>query len=38
MFYVDFGPLFGEEVRKVLKYRDAGMLAEIVFWQDGYAF
>jgi hypothetical protein len=38
LFYVDFGPLFGQEVLRVLKYRETGMLAEIVFWQDGYSF
>ncbi len=38
MFFVDFGPLFGEEIQKVLRYRQTGMLCEIVFWQDGYSF
>ena len=38
LYFVDFGPRFGEEIQKVLRYRDTGMLCEIVFWQDGYSF
>ena len=38
MYYVDFGPFFGEEVRKVLQYRQDGMFCEIMFWQDEYRF
>ena len=29
---IDFGPLFGQELVKILKYE--GLMTEIVFWQD----
>lgn len=39
MYFVDFGAAFAEEVSKVLRYRQGGMLCEIVFWhEDEYRF
>jgi hypothetical protein len=29
---IDFGPLFGQELVRILKYD--GLMTEIVFWQD----
>ena len=29
---IDFGPLFGQELVRLLKYE--GLMTEIVFWQD----
>lgn len=38
MFYVDFGAYFGQELQKVLRYRQTGMFCELMFWQDEYRF
>ena len=38
MYFVDFGPLFAEELRKVLRYRQGGAMCEIVFWRDEYGY
>lgn len=34
MYFVDFGNVFAEEMAKVLRHRQTGMLCEVVFWQD----
>ena len=38
MYYVDFGPFFGQELAKVLRYKQSGLMTEIVFWQGGYGY
>jgi hypothetical protein len=37
-YYVDFGPLFGQELAKILRFRQTGLMTEIVFWQGGYGY
>lgn len=37
-YFVDFGAVFAEELSKVLRRRQEGMLCEIVFWQDEYRY
>lgn len=38
-YYVDFGAVFAEEMERLLRLRNQGMLCEIVFWQgDEYGF
>ena len=34
MYFVDFGNTFAEEMAKILRLRQSGMLCEVVFWQD----
>ena len=38
MYYVDFGPLFGQELAKILRFKQSGLMTEIVFWQGGYGY
>jgi len=33
-YFVDFGNVFAEEMQKLLRLRQQGMMCEIVFWQD----
>lgn len=37
-YFVDFGAIFAEELAKVLRRRQEGMMCEIVFWQDEYRY
>lgn len=38
LYFVDFGAQFAEELARVLRVRDSGMMCEIVFWQDEYRY
>lgn len=38
MYYVDFGPFFGQEMQKILRFKRFGLMTEIVFWQGGFGY
>ena len=38
MYYVDFGPCFGQEMQKILRFKQSGLMTEIVFWQGGFGY